>query len=269
MPQVRRGKTAMRKVAILVLLIGYLITVPRAAAHVQSPVPENGCDLYYQTLRHTPAVVRYAKTGDLSRSWRPRHSRAWYIAALGMRNLLKPYLEMYSRQGGEPDLLLAAVYTGRKGVVAMLLKMKFNPNQPSERPPHILPLQSAAQCARPIIMIYLLEAGANIYGTSPETSHVAMADAIVGPWLNRPFVDGVKLLLASGFDSRCPVTKSGYTALDVVKKGLQHEPKSSGLRELQRLLNTATKIAVLKHPERPRCGGLNWWHGRHQIEKPK
>lgn len=201
----------MSKIAILIAVIGFLAAVTQANAAVHSAPIENECDSMYQELTHTPFVVKYARTGILpGQGSKPIHPRAWYLAALGMRSKLRSFLEAHPHEIGDPDLLLAAIYTSRKATVAMLLQMGFNPNTPGQKG-MVLPLYAAAHCAQPIVMTYLLEAGANVYGTTSASGYLAIAVAIVGPWIDKPFVEGVRLLLAAGFDPRCPVTKVRVT----------------------------------------------------------
>ncbi len=248
-----------RRTFPILLMLGCLTVAFHANAAIRNAAPENGCDLYYQALKNTLTVKQYAKTGVFSGKQRPTHSRAWYMAALGMNGILKSYLQVHTQEKHNPDLLLVAIYTGRKNTVAMLLGMGFNPNKPG-REKNVLPLEYAAQCARPTILVYLLNAGANIYGTtSGGVGYLPIVGAIIGPWLNRPFVEGVKLFLAAGFDPRCPIAKTGVTALEAAERGIQHNPDNKEDKILAGILKNAVKIANTRNPQRPKCGGLNWW----------
>lgn len=229
-------------------------------------LPGNTCDIEYQRLHLSKPIVRYATTGKRTPSWAPKHSRAWYMAALGMASQLKSYLKRHKAR--DPDILATAIYTGRSQVVADLLAVGFDPNEPARSPSHALPLQIAAQCARPLIMTYLLQAGADPYGTTPSTRQVAMATAVVGDYLRGPFLKGVQLLLAAGFDPRCPIAKSGVTAVDAINNGLKHHsltPRSD--HRLKAILENAVRIAEARNPDRPSCGGLNWWRNDREIER--
>ncbi len=262
----------MKSLVLLVMLVSSLMVAQGADAKIHNlalakVAVKNNCDANYLVLERTPEAIQYAKTGVLTGSRKPVHSRDVYMAALGMHHLLKSYLKSHPQQIGNTDLLSAAVYSGQKDVVSMLLEMGFNPNNPGQKKV-ALPLQHAAECARPTIMLYLLQAGANIYGTSSDTGVLAMGYALVGTGLDgRPFVEGVKLLLAAGFDPRCPVAKNGLTASDVVKNGLRMRYNPSGEEDrnkLLELLTIATKIATRRHPGRPHCGGLDWWPDTHK-----
>lgn len=253
----------MKNLALVLFLIVGLWAIPNASANAATPMRKNSCDLYLQVLRSNSAVVRYAKTGTVVSKKHPVRSRAWYMAALGLHSLLSSYLKTHHGPKQFSDLLSIATYTGQKDTVSMLLTMGANPNQP-DRLKDVLPLQYAAGCGRPIITLYLLQAGANVYGTTQATHGFAMAAAIVGPWLNSPFIEGVKLMLASGFDPRCPMMKNGVTASEAVRNGLRHAPNSKELRTLRGLIDTAVKISATTHPQRPQCGGMNWWQDDHQ-----
>jgi len=250
---------------VLLLLVGLpLEAFAEPATH--SSLPGNTCHLVYQILQQSKPAVTYAKTGRLIAGWHPKHSMAWYMAALGMASQLKSYLNQHKAR--DPDILATAIYTGRSQVVADLLAVGFDPNEPARSPSHALPLQIAAQCARPLIMTYLLQAGADPYGTTPSTRQVAMATAVVGGYLRGPFLKGVQLLLAAGFDPRCPIAKSGVTAVDAINNGLKHHsltPRSD--HRLKVVLENAVRIAEARNPDRPSCGGLDWWRNDREIEK--
>lgn len=254
---------------LLIFLMGGLMIAQGSEAKTQDTTQlknsmlKNSCDTNYLMLTLTPETIKYAKTGILFGSKKPIHSRDVYMAALGMSSLLKSYLESHPQQIGNPNLLSAAVYSGQKDVVSMLLEMGSDPNKLGKGA-SAPPLFQAAECARPKIMLYLIQAGADIYGTASDGRSLAMAYALIGTGLdNRPFIKGVQLLLAAGFDPRCPVAKNGLTALDVVKRGLRYlrydADGEKDRRKLLKLLTITTKIAERRHPGRPSCGGLDWW----------
>lgn len=257
-------KTGIRDLVCCAIITSCLLLAVSAFGKARPAAQENSCNDFLHALRNTPDAVQYANTGKFSKNDRPVHSRAWYLAALGMADQLRSYLNAHPEQRHDPALLLVATYTGQRNVVVMLLKMGDNPNAPG-RKMRVLPLQYAASCARPLIMIDLLQAGANVYGTTSDSGTLAMAGAVVGSG-GVPFERGVRYLLAAGFDSRCPVAKTGVTAVEAVKRGEQAGGETASRRELESLLTTAAEIAAAAHPGRPRCGGLNWWH-RNSIDQ--
>jgi hypothetical protein len=112
-------------------------------------------------------------------------------------------------------------------------------------------------------MLYLIQAGADIYGAPPDGGSLAVSYALVGTGIeHRPFVEGVKLLLAAGFDPRCPAIKNGLTAMEVkraIKYDAKYAPGNVGdQHKLLKLLTVATNIAERRNPGNPDCGGLEW-----------
>lgn len=243
--------TAPRGLA-LVILLG--LAFP-AMASAGSPTLPNSCDSNSQLLSRQAQVVQYAKTGQSPSDWKPDHSRAWFMAALGMRDSLQSYLENDRHLLEFSDLLTAATYTNQKSVVVMLLQMGENPNR-NGSDTWALPLEIAANCGRGTIMVYLLSAGADVYGVSQKSNVNAMGAAIIPihSFFN-PFVEGVRLLLAAGFDPRCPVTSRGASAVDLVS-GWRADPQDQDKTwlDVKDLIETAAKIASVKNPGEPRCG---------------
>lgn len=234
----------------LALVILLACASPVAIASPGSLTVLNSCDLGYKALLQQRPLVKYAKTGELSAHWKPEHSRAFYMALLGMRDLLGSYLKTHRQALQYSDLLTAATYTDQRAIVAMLLEMGENPNR-NGSDASTLPLQMAANCERTAIMVSLLSAGADVYGVPRKPNYNAMAVAVAPAHLDgQSYVEGVRLLLAAGFDPRCPVTVKGETAVDVVRnwKG------GKTWLETKNLIDEAAKIASSRSPGKPNCG---------------
>lgn len=221
----------------------------------------NMCEWNFSQFLNSPSVTlarKYAKTGEVPDPplWKPNGPRTWYMAALGMKSTLKGYLTAHPNAVNDPDLLNMAISAGQRGIVAMLISRGADPNSSGIKR-KVLPLAVAANCARPEIMRQLLRAGANVYGTVSHGKYVALLIAMTGSGLSmKPFYEGVKLILAAGFDPRCPVVdKHGYTALDLVDKNIT----LPGRKKLRQIFLKSIKAAKIEHPGRPNCGGLDWW----------
>lgn len=263
MQQHRASRVA--KLASVPLMLICLVQGPPASAQ-PSPIDSealaqsNLCESNFSLFLNSPDVAlarQYAKTGKVPdpQLWKPNGPRTWYMAALGMKDTLQAYLAAHPNAANDPDLLNTAVSAGQQDIVAMLIHRGADPNRPGIKA-DVLPLIVAANCARPEIMRQLLQAGANVYGTDAHATYVALVPAILGPGIfSKPFYEGVKLILAAGFDPRCPISKLGYTALDIVDKWI----KSPGYKQIQRLLQKYMKTVQSEHPSRPTCGGLDWW----------
>ncbi len=233
-------------IVVLATLLGFVS--PSAIAGARSSIAMNICDEGYTALLQNRPLVKYANTGKLSSHWKPAHSRAFYMALLGMHDLLRSYLKKHSKLLQNSDLLTAATYSGRKRIVVMLLEMGETLNR-SGPDTSALPLLIAADCVRPTIMTYLLSAGADVYGVSDNLNAMATAlvPALTGASIN---LESVRLLLAAGFDPRCPVTAKGETAVDVVRKW----KGGKTWLETKHLIMTAATIASIRKPGKPDCG---------------
>lgn len=241
----------------LVLLLG--CASPAAVANTGSQSILNSCDMGYKALLQQTQIVKYAKSGELSAHWKPEHSRAFYMALLGMRDLLGSYLKAHRKALRYSDLLTAATYANHRAMVAMLLEMGENPNS-NGIDTSTLPLQMAASCERTEIMVYLLSAGAGVYEVPRRPDYNAMAVALSPAHINaRSYVEGVRLLLAAGFDPRCEVTERGATAVELVR----HWNGGKTWLETKNLIDTAAKIAASRNPGKPHCG-----ESGHQFRKP-
>lgn len=235
---------------VLAILLG--CATPAAMASTGS-FSGNTCDLVYKGLLEHPQVVEYSKTGKLSAHWKPEHSRAFYMALLGMRDLLRSYLKNHRQVLQYSELLTAATETDQKAIVAMLLRMGENPNRNGSET-SALPLQTAASCERGTIMVYLLSAGADVYGVSLKSDFNAMATALIPSRIDgQPFLKGVRLLLAAGFDPRCPVDSKGQIAADLVTYS-KPDPKDKIVQKTKDLLETSANIMASKNPGKPHCG---------------
>lgn len=242
-----------------VLFFGSVMAAPGLATAPTPPpasVPGNSCDSRYQYVKESTVRMNYAVTGKIAPGWTPKYSRAWYMAILGMTSELTAYLKQHPEH--DPDILVAAVSTGRSQIVANLLALGFDPNQPSGAPDYAPPLQAAASCQRAESMIYLLAAGADPYGTT-RYDGPALGYAIVGNGFpaSRPFEKGVALLLAAGVDPRCPISKAGITPVHAARNLTEMRPDSEAYRQLLVMLENAVRIAEVRNPGNPKCGVLS------------
>lgn len=258
-----RAILAVKFASVSLMLVCLVRAIPALA---QTPpmdsealAQSNMCDWNFSQFLNSPSVTlarKYAKTGEVPDPplWKSNGPRTWYMAALGMKSTLRRYLTAHPNAVNDPDLLNMAISAGQGGIVAMLIGRGADPNTPGIRR-KVLPLTVAANCARPEIMRQLLRAGANVYGTVPHGKYVALLIAMTGSGLSmKPFYEGVKLILAAGFDPRCPVDKRGYTGLELVDKNIT----LPGRKKLQRIFLKSIKAAKKEHPSRPSCGGLDW-----------
>lgn len=256
---IRAMKWALVPMILVCLGEGPAALGQQASTSNQPLIARNSCDwniTQFRTSASAPLMMEFAKTGKVPDPplWQPILPRTWYIAAFGMRQTLERYLAAHPNAVRGSTLLNGAIYAGRRKIVSMLLQRGANPNGPGHEKDEP-PLMVAAQCGRPVIMRKLLQAGANVYGTDTRGQMVALAPAIVGPGWIGPFYEGVKLILAAGFDPRCPIDKRGATALYIIDKNI----RLSGYKRLRRLLRKDIKAVKAQHPNRPACGGLDWW----------
>ena len=233
---------------VLMIFIGCISSAAKANTRPFDVL--NSCDTGYEALLQQKPLMKYAETGELPAHWKPTHSRAWFLAALGKRKLLGSYLKKHNQALQNSDLLTAATYAGQRMTVAMLLKMGENTNHNGSET-SALPLQTAAACERGTIMIYLLSSGANVYGVSRKSNINAMAAALIPTHHGaQSYVEGVRLLLAAGFNPRCPITSRGLTAIDIVRNWKQGKT----WLESKRLIDATATIASSRNSGKPECG---------------
>ena len=256
---------------LMVVLLGYAQAQgkPSNQREVGTSVwNRNTCDAEHLNLESKKMAVKYAKSGIKGDGVVPVYSRGVYMAALGMKSRLRAYLAKKGKGYRNQDILIAAIHGGQAAVVAMLLKMGYNPNQPGSKI-NVLPLAQAATCSRSDIILYLVQAGANVYGhIRSRGSGLAMTYALLGPGLPmfsklpKSSIEIVKILLAAGFDARCPVLKNGYTSMRLIRSWLKSKEINHTLRNqyknLLTVLENSAKIRDLSKKLPPKCGGLKW-----------
>lgn len=245
------------------------------------------CDAISDTL--PPASRSYAITGKVPHGFNPAHSRAWYATALGLTETLGKILDKHPDLVNNMTLLQTATFTKYSDSLRVFLTHGANPNAYVNLKSASGPLiQMAAHCGRVVNMLYLLQAGANVYAKRRFANSSgwvnAMAELVMGS--PGPFPKGIVLFLAAGYDPRCPVIYAHHkelTALFLAEnnvKGLKSDgynasaarkglTTSKGLRKkaiwasieyadkvrmVAALLKGATAIAKARSPGPPLCG---------------
>jgi hypothetical protein len=183
------------------------------------------------------AAKGYAITGDRPLGFRPKHSRAWYATALGLKDVLNKLLTKKPSLVRNKRLLRMAATTKDSVSLQVLLSHGADPNATikSTTSPTSPPLLFfATECRRLVNMVYLLAAGANIYATDTQGANVMSVASVGGPSAELgPFEKGIVLLLAAGYDPRCPMAP-GVTELSDAKYALaNYEREISGMKNLK------------------------------------
>ncbi|MDN5850456.1 MAG: hypothetical protein L0H63_12610 [Nitrococcus sp.] len=246
----------------------------------------NLCDARFNKI--PLAAELFATKGVIAKSFEPKHTRAWYVVALGKIPQLEKLMDADPSLLIAPNLVLVAATAKQSASLKFFLIHGLDPDmyiKSSEANGPLLML--ATNCRRLTSMLYLLNADANIYAYETyDTGRVnAMGVAVMGGGGVGPFIQGVFLLLAAGYDPRCPVAKES-TASDILRRTYpalgkpkveNHEINSGKLphskheshfsrtmrraeraakmkaKKLASILQGAAKLAE-KHSPKPNCG---------------
>ncbi len=213
---------------VLCALCGNAIASPASL----NPGVEN-CDLLSSSL--SIAARKYAKTGRAPTGFNPVHSRAWYATAMGLTPVLKNIIKKRPAVVDNPQLLAIAVSIKDSDPLRVFLDHGANPNtyvdiDVRNGPVTVLAahgplIMIATSCNRPVNLLYLLKAGANVYAYTTYNTYKArvpakmnaMAIAAIGTSLRGPFTQDIMLLLAAGYDPRCPVAAKKVTAMSIIE----------------------------------------------------
>lgn len=243
-----------------------------------SPAPLNAGTLHCNYLADSlpDAAETYALTGKPLHGFKPAHSRAWYADWLGLKSVLEELLAKHPALIENQQLLGIAAKAQDSDSLEVFLTHGADPNatvqsRVNRTAPTLLYL--AVSCQRSINVVYLLAAGANIYATGTPGVN-AMAAVGYGDPDKQPWLFDIKrmmLLLAAGYDPRCPVDP-GVTVLFFAKHALFfHEKQISGmtniqpetkligrkLREIVAILQGVTAIREAQSTGPPRCGNTH------------
>lgn len=230
---------------VLAFMLAFLYVGISAPAFAAEP-DFNLCDTIFNKI---PAGAKeYVIKGVVPRGFKPAHSRAWYATALGMTPQLEKFLSKDPSLVNNQTLLLAAVGTPYSSSIRVFLSHGANPNAylHTARVEGWPLLALAANCRRPVNMLYLLKAGADIYAY--ETHDAAKVNAMGVSAMSGdtgPFRQGIILLLAAGYDPRCLAAKDS-TALAILKRELP------GPEEVSKTLKTAPKGLKFLHTKQER-----------------
>lgn len=209
-----------RCVCLLAFLFLALSPVAYAGSSNPNPGPRNVCDQAFHSpnWRHFWAFKKYMKQGGDAVAWKAvRHNNTKLLQRLISEN---PDLV------NKPLLLIQAATDRNPTPLALFLANGANPNATGD--PASL-LVAAVSCRRTENVTLLLAAGANVYWKEPVDSENAMSAAIMGGAIPprdilSPYIQGINLLLAAGYDPRCPISRK-TTALELARKLVkQHLP---------------------------------------------
>ncbi|MGH7239014.1 MAG: hypothetical protein ACREHG_03000 [Candidatus Saccharimonadales bacterium] len=262
-----------------IISIGLILWVASGNAFA-SPGSLNAGVSYCNTISDTlPLTVKdYALTGNVSSGFKPTHSRAWYADVLGLKDVLETLIAKDQSLIENEELLRVAATVENSNSLEVFLAHGADPNATvkSETTPTSPPLLLLAMyCERGINVLNLLAAGASVYASDTQGLN-AMSVASVGDPLTQPwgfYEEGMILLLAAGYDPRCPINTHGtMSPLSLAKDDLaNYEKQVSGmtnmnpktklygkkLREIVTILQGVEAIQEVRSPGAPRCSDVS------------
>jgi len=230
---------------LLVLLFSAFSPIAHAGASDASPY--NVCDQAFHEAnwRDDWAFKKYTKQGGDVAAWKAvRHNKA---------KLLKRLISESPELVNKPLLLVLAASDRDPTPLAIFLANGADPNATGE--PASL-LAAAVECRRTENVTLLLAAGANVYWKDPLDSQNAMVSAILGgaslPRDNpSPYIQGINLLLAAGYDPRCPVIRE-ITPLQFAEQQLKYY--GSSYKIAVEILKHALMVTKARASGPPKCG---------------
>lgn len=143
-----------------------------------------------------PAAIEYIRSGAVEKGFEPKFSREYYAAILGrFDDLAKLLAKRDKKTPLDGRILDDTVSSGETRSLELLLAYGLSPDHTA--PGDATPIMYALQCNEPMMLSYLLAAGADVYWHN-ATYGDAMSYAIVSG-----SVRDVRLLLLGGFDPDC------------------------------------------------------------------
>ena len=237
-----------RKVLCVGLLVLLAVTLsPVAHAKANNIRFHNVCDQAFHSpyWRHSWDFKKYMKQGGDLAAWKAvRHNNT---------ELLKRLISENPGLVSKPLLLMQAASDRDPAPLAIFLANGANPNATGD--PASL-LVAAVSCRRTENVTLLLAAGANVYWKEPVDSENAMFGAIMGGAIPprdilSPYIQGINLLLAAGYDPRCPIFRK-TTALELSRKLVMQHLRS--YKVAVKIFEHALMVTKKHASGPPQCG---------------
>lgn len=236
-----------RKVHCVGLLVFLAVALsPVAHAKANNIRFHNVCDQAFHSpnWRHFWDFKKYMKqSGDLA---------AWKAVRHNNTELLKRLISENPGLVSKPLLLMQAASDRDPAPLAIFLAKGANPNATGD--PASL-LAAAVECRRTENVVLLLAAGANVYWNSSGTVNL-MGTAIMGGLTSPrdnpyPYIQGINLLLAAGYDPRCPIGRE-ITPIQLAERNLKFYPSSYKIAV--EILKHALMVIKARASGPPQCG---------------
>lgn len=255
------------KIKIIVVFILFVFSFKPALAAIDNVSPNAG-ELECQPIIKMPLsqARQYALTGKLSSSTTPDHSRAWYASALGEVPVLDKLIKNNPDLIRDKKLLALAAGLNNGDVLAEFLSHGANPNMVTDRYGSTL-LQTATICQHAVNMMYLLNAGADVYKKNKYGAS-AMSYTLNGGVHHITFTLGVMILLSAGYNPLCHLSPKNETAYSFFNFELERAKKYDSSENKTNIQETiqATKlknlVKILKNTEKIRRGIV---HGKYDC----
>jgi hypothetical protein len=183
-----------------------------------------------------PKAVVYVKTGAVEEGFNPKFSREFYAAILGMTDDLAKLL--VSRDKTKPldtDILRETVESGEAASLKLLLQAGVSPEYGGEEGGTAL--LAAIQCNEPMMLSYLLVAGADVYWHN-KTFGDAMIAAV-----GHDSIGNARLLLLGGYDPACASYLGPQHAIEMMANRL-------GDADMVSLLSSFREIRASSNPKK-------------------
>lgn len=214
-----------------------------------------------------PKAIEYIKTGVVAQGFAPKFSREFYAAILGRSDDLAKLLA--SRDKNKPfevDILRSTVQSGELQSVKLLLQAGAPPDLSGDEGG--TPLLAAIHCDEPMMMSYLLAAGADVYWHN-QTYGDAMISAIA-----KDSIESARILLLGGYDPDCAAYLGQRHEMEALANRLGDADMVlllSSFREIRAHSNpkkmcalpTQDKTPLQEHPISGDVGGMANWPPRY------